>query len=143
MCELPSNVVRARDFLEVFDGYSIGSNDLTQLVLGLDRDSGTVAYLFDERDDAVRDMIAQVIEAAKTAGKPIGICGQAPSDYPDFAGWLVQQGITSISLNPDVAIKTQLVIANAEAELSHTLLPWATSNVANLGPRPSSSTEAI
>lgn len=115
MCELPSNVVRARDFLEVFDGYSIGSNDLTQLVLGLDRDSGTVAYLFDERDDAVRDMIAQVIEAAKVAGKAIGICGQAPSDYPDFARWLVERGITSISLNPDTAIKTAFVIAEAEA----------------------------
>ena len=115
MCELPSNVVRARDFLQVFDGFSIGSNDLTQLVLGLDRDSGTVAYLFDERDDAVRDMIAQVIEAAKVAGKPIGICGQAPSDYPDFARWLVERGITSISLNPDTAIKTAFVIAEAEA----------------------------
>ncbi|HEX6187558.1 MAG TPA: phosphoenolpyruvate synthase [Pyrinomonadaceae bacterium] len=115
MCELPSNVVRARDFLEVFDGYSIGSNDLTQLVLGLDRDSGTVAYLFDERDDAVRDMIAAAIEAAKRAGKPIGICGQAPSDYPDFARWLVEEGITSISLNPDTAIKTTFVIAEAEA----------------------------
>ena len=119
MCELPSNVVRARDFLEVFDGYSIGSNDLTQLVLGLDRDSGTVAYLFDERDDAVRDMIAAAIEAAKTVGKPIGICGQAPSDYPDFARWLVQRGITSISLNPDTAIKTAFVIAEAEALRAH------------------------
>jgi pyruvate, water dikinase len=115
MCELPSNVVRARDFLQVFDGYSIGSNDLTQLVLGLDRDSGTVAYLFDERDAAVRDMISDVIDAAKTAGKPIGICGQAPSDYPDFAQWLVERGITSISLNPDTAIKTTIVIAEAEA----------------------------
>jgi pyruvate,water dikinase len=116
MCELPSNVVRARDFLQVFDGYSIGSNDLTQLVLGLDRDSGTVAYLFDERDDAVRDLIAQAIEAAKSAGKPIGICGQAPSDYPDFARWLVECGINSISLNPDAVIKTTLLIAQAEAE---------------------------
>lgn len=115
MCELPSNVIRARDFLTVFDGYSIGSNDLTQLVLGLDRDSGTVAYLFDERDDAVRDMIAQAIEAARAAGKPIGICGQAPSDYPDFARWLVERGITSISLNPDTAIKTTIVIAEVEA----------------------------
>jgi pyruvate,water dikinase len=116
MCELPSNVVRARDFLNVFDGYSIGSNDLTQLVLGLDRDSGSVAHLFDERDDAVRDMIDSVIEVATTLNKPIGICGQAPSDYPDFAGWLVEKGITSISLNPDVAIKTQFVIAAAEAQ---------------------------
>ena len=116
MCELPSNVVRARDFLNVFDGYSIGSNDLTQLVLGLDRDSCSVAHLFDERDDAVRDMIDSVIEVATTLNKPIGICGQAPSDYPDFAGWLVEKGITSISLNPDVAIKTQFVIAAAEAQ---------------------------
>lgn len=114
MCELPSNVVRARDFLQVFDGYSIGSNDLTQLVLGLDRDSGTVAHLFDERDDAVLDMIAEVIQAAKDARKPIGICGQAPSDHPDFAEWLVQQKINSISLNPDTAIKTTLLIAQAE-----------------------------
>ena len=143
MCELPSNVVRARDFLQVFDGYSIGSNDLTQLVLGLDRDSGTVAYLFDERDDAVRDMIAAAIEAAKSAGKPIGICGQAPSDYPDFARWLVEQGVSSISLNPDVAVKTQLVIAQAEAELSHTAPPWVTSNVANPDRLPSSSPRTI
>ncbi|HWP54717.1 MAG TPA: phosphoenolpyruvate synthase [Pyrinomonadaceae bacterium] len=116
MCELPSNVIRARDFLRVFDGYSIGSNDLTQLVLGLDRDSGTVAYLFDERDDAVRDLIAQAIDAAHEAGKPIGICGQAPSDYPDFARWLVERGISSISLNPDTAIKTTFLIAQAEAQ---------------------------
>ncbi len=116
MCELPSNVVLAERFLRVFDGYSIGSNDLTQLVLGIDRDSGTVAHLFDERNEAVRGMIAKAIEAAKLAGKPIGICGQAPSDYPEFAAWLVEQGITSISLNPDSAIKTTLVIASAEAE---------------------------
>jgi pyruvate,water dikinase len=116
MCELPSNVVRADDFLRVFDGYSIGSNDLTQLVLGLDRDSGTVSHLFDERDRAVLDLIAQVIGEARRARKSIGICGQAPSDYPDFARWLVQQGISSISLNPDAAIKTQFVIAAAEAE---------------------------
>lgn len=115
MCELPSNVVRAEEFLRVFDGYSIGSNDLTQLVLGLDRDSGTVSHLFDERDPAVLDLISEVIEEAHRAGKPIGICGQAPSDYPDFARWLVEQGITSISLNPDAAIKTQFVIAAAEA----------------------------
>ncbi|MGB9179069.1 MAG: phosphoenolpyruvate synthase [Pyrinomonadaceae bacterium] len=116
MCELPSNVVCAGEFLKVFDGYSIGSNDLTQLVLGLDRDSGTIARLFDERDEAVRRMIAQAIEAAHRAGKPIGICGQAPSDYPEFARWLVEQGITSISLNPDSVIKTSLVIADAETK---------------------------
>lgn len=118
MCELPSNVVRAEDFLKVFDGYSIGSNDLTQLVLGLDRDSGTVAHLFDERDAAVKDMIAQAIAAAHRAKKPIGICGQAPSDYPDFARWLVEQGITSISLNPDAVIKTARVVADAESAIS-------------------------
>lgn len=117
MCELPSNVIRADEFLRVFDGYSIGSNDLTQLVLGLDRDSGTVSHLFDERDVAVMGLIAQVIVEARRAGKPIGICGQAPSDFPDFARWLVKQGITSISLNPDTAIKTTLVIAEAEARL--------------------------
>jgi pyruvate,water dikinase len=115
MCELPSNVVLADEFLKIFDGYSIGSNDLTQLVLGLDRDSGTVAHLFDERNAAVRKMIASAIEAARGAGKPIGICGQAPSDYPDFAAWLVGQGINSISLNPDTAIKTAFVIAEEEA----------------------------
>ena len=116
MCELPSNVVCAAEFLEVFDGYSIGSNDLTQLVLGLDRDSATVARLFDERDEAVRRMIAHAIKEARRAGKPIGICGQAPSDYPDFARWLVGAGVTSISLNPDAAVKTALVVAAAEAE---------------------------
>ena len=115
MCEIPANVILARQFLAVFDGFSIGSNDLTQLVLGIDRDSSTVAHLFDERNDAVREMIAQAITAANSLGKPIGICGQAPSDYPDFARWLVERGIGSISLNPDTAIATTLVIASAEA----------------------------
>ena len=101
----------------MFDGYSIGSNDLTQLVLGIDRDSGTVSHLFDENDRAVLALIVQVIDEARRAGKPIGICGQAPSDFPDFARWLVEQGINSISLNPDVAIKTQLVIAEEENRL--------------------------
>ena len=116
MCEIPSNVILADEFLEVFDGFSIGSNDLTQLVLGIDRDSGTVAHLFDERNEAVLRMIGQAIEAAHRVRKSIGICGQAPSDYPEFAAWLVKNGITSISLNPDVAIKTALVIAKAEAQ---------------------------
>lgn len=120
MCELPSNVERADEFLHVFDGYSIGSNDLTQLVLGIDRDSGTVSHLFDENDRAVLGMIAQAIEEARRADKPIGICGQAPSDFPDFARWLVEQGITSISLNPDTAIKTTLVIADEESRLYNT-----------------------
>jgi pyruvate,water dikinase len=114
MCELPSNVARAEEFLRVFDGYSIGSNDLTQLVLGIDRDSGTVSHLFDENDRAVLGLIADVIAEAHRARKPIGICGQAPSDFPEFARWLVELGITSISLNPDVAISTTLVIADEE-----------------------------
>jgi pyruvate,water dikinase len=117
MCEVPSNAVLAEEFLAVFDGFSIGSNDLTQLTLGLDRDSGTVAQLFDERDDAVRWLIARAIAAARRAGKPIGICGQAPSDHPEFAEWLVGQGIDSISLNPDVAISTAIRVAEAEARL--------------------------
>jgi pyruvate,water dikinase len=115
MCEIPSNVILAEEFLAVFDGFSIGSNDLTQLTLGIDRDSGTIAHLFDERNDAVLRMLANAIEVARRLGKPIGICGQAPSDYPEFAQWLVEQGITSISLNPDVAIKTALLIGKAEA----------------------------
>jgi pyruvate,water dikinase len=114
MCEIPANVVAADQFLKVFDGYSIGSNDLTQLTLGLDRDSGTVAHLFDENNLAVRRMIAEAIRAAHLAKKPIGICGQAPSDFPEFAEWLVDQGIDSISLNPDTAIKTSLRVASAE-----------------------------
>ena len=118
MCEVPSNAILAEDFLRVFDGFSIGSNDLTQLTLGLDRDSGTVAHLFDERNDAVRWLIARAIAAARKLGKPIGICGQAPSDYPDFATWLVSEQIDSISLNPDVAIATTLRVASAEAALT-------------------------
>jgi pyruvate,water dikinase len=118
MCEVPSNAVLADQFLAVFDGFSIGSNDLTQLTLGLDRDSGTIAPLFDERDEAVRTLIAQAIAAAQRAGKPIGICGQAPSDYPDFAAWLVEQGITSISLNPDAVIGATVRIAKAEGAMA-------------------------
>ncbi|HWP42393.1 MAG TPA: phosphoenolpyruvate synthase [Blastocatellia bacterium] len=116
MCELPANVVLAEEFLRIFDGYSIGSNDLTQLVLGIDRDSEAVAHLFDERNEAVRQMIKGAIEAGKRMGKPVGICGQAPSDYPDFAAWLVQQGIGSISLNPDVAVKVALAVAETESK---------------------------
>jgi pyruvate,water dikinase len=115
MCEVPSNAILADDFLRVFDGFSIGSNDLTQLTLGLDRDSGTVAHLFDERNDAVRWLIARAIAAARQAGKSVGICGQAPYDYPDFAAWLVEQGIDSISLNPDAALGALMRIAAAEA----------------------------
>ncbi len=117
MCELPANVVLAEEFLGVFDGYSIGSNDLTQLVLGIDRDSGTISGLFDERNDAVRGMISSAIAAARGLRKPIGICGQAPSDYPDLAAWLVEEGITSISLNPDAVTKTMKIVAAAEASV--------------------------
>src|SRR6185312_715823 len=118
MCELPANVVMADEFLRVFDGYSIGSNDLTQLTLGLDRDSEMVAHLFDERNGAVEKMVEMAIDAAHSAGKKIGICGQAPSDYPEFARFLVEKGITSISLNPDTVIQTTRLIVNVEAELS-------------------------
>lgn len=114
MCEIPSNVLLADEFSEVFDGFSIGSNDLTQLVLGVDRDSQIVAPLFNERNPAVKKMIASVIASAKSKGRKIGICGQAPSDYPDFAEFLVQQGIDSISLNPDAIVKTLATIAAAE-----------------------------
>ena len=118
MCELPANVVFADEFLEVFDGYSIGSNDLTQLALGLDRDSEMVAHLFDERNGAVEKMVAMAIDAAKRAGKKIGICGQAPSDYPEFAEFLVKRGINSISLNPDTVIQTTRHILETEKALS-------------------------
>ncbi len=114
MCELPSNVLLAAEFSEVFDGFSIGSNDLTQLTLGLDRDSELVAHLFDERSAAVKSMITTAIKAAKKYDRKIGICGQAPSDYPEFARYLVEQGIDSISLNPDSVLKTLLEIASAE-----------------------------
>ena len=115
MCELPSNVLLADEFSQIFDGFSIGSNDLTQLTLGLDRDSELVAHLFDERNEAVKRTIAKAITTVKQHGRKIGICGQAPSDYPEFARFLVEQGIDSISLNPDSVIKTMLEIAAAEA----------------------------
>jgi pyruvate,water dikinase len=117
MCELPANVILADRFSEVFDGFSIGSNDLTQLTLGLDRDSAQVAGLFDERDEAVRRAIAQAIRTAKGRGRKIGICGQAPSDYPEFARFLVEEGIDSISLNPDAVVRTLLGVAEAEREI--------------------------
>ncbi len=117
MCELPANVVFADEFLQVFDGYSIGSNDLTQLALGLDRDSEMVAHLFDERNGAVEKMVAIAIEAAIRNGKKIGICGQAPSDYPEFAEFLVEKGINSISLNPDTVIQTTHTILEMEKRL--------------------------
>jgi pyruvate,water dikinase len=108
MCEIPSNVILADEFSEIFDGFSIGSNDLTQLTLGLDRDSALVAHIFDERNQAVKDMVKMAIEKAKKNHRKIGICGQAPSDYPEFARFLVELGIDSISLNPDSVIKTFL-----------------------------------
>ncbi|MDZ8094444.1 MAG: phosphoenolpyruvate synthase [Nostoc sp. DedQUE05] len=118
MCELPSNVILAEEFAEVFDGFSIGSNDLTQLTLGIDRDSALVARLFDERSPAVKRMVKMVIETAKKCDRKIGICGQAPSDYPEFAQFLVEQGIDSISLNPDSVLKTMLEVAKVEGSNS-------------------------
>jgi pyruvate,water dikinase len=117
MCEIPSNVACAVEFCEVFDGFSIGSNDLTQLMLGVDRDSEIVAHLFDERDPAVTRTISQVIHTAKEHGRKIGICGQAPSDYPEFAEFLVRAGIDSLSLNPDAVLKTTLRILTLEKSL--------------------------
>ena len=114
MCEVPSNAILAEEFLEKFDGFSIGSNDLTQLTLGLDRDSGLIAHLFDERDPAVKKMLASAIAAANKAGKYVGICGQGPSDHPDLAKWLMEQGISSVSLNPDTVIETWLFLAGQE-----------------------------
>lgn len=117
MCEIPSNVIAAKEFAEIFDGFSIGSNDLTQLTLGVDRDSEIVAHVFDERNPAVMRFIAQAIDAVKQAGRKIGICGQAPSDYPEFAQFLVERGIDSISLNPDAVLKTTVKIAEMETRL--------------------------
>ena len=114
MCEIPSNAVLAEEFLEYFDGFSIGSNDMTQLSLGLDRDSGLIAHLFDERNPAVKKLLTMAIEACKKQGKYIGICGQGPSDYPDFAVWLHEQGISSISLNPDTVVDTWLHLASLD-----------------------------
>jgi len=111
MCEVPSNAVLADEFLEYFDGFSIGSNDLTQLTLGLDRDSGLVAEAFDERDAAVKVMLRPAIQACRRAGKYVGICGQGPSDHLDFAKWLVEEGIESLSLNPDTVVDTWLQLA--------------------------------
>ena len=117
MCELPNNVIMAEEFAQVFDGFSIGSNDLTQLTLGLDRDSSLVARLFDERSEGVKRMVKLAIQAVKKHNRKIGICGQAPSDYPEFAQFLVEQGIDSISLNPDSVLKTMLEIAKVEKNL--------------------------
>jgi pyruvate,water dikinase len=115
MCEVPSNALLADEFLDIFDGYSIGSNDLTQLTLGLDRDSAIVASLFDERDPAVKKLLSLAIQTAKKKGKYIGICGQGPSDHPDLAVWLMEQGIESVSLNPDTVVDTWLQLAKKKA----------------------------
>ncbi|UCG90639.1 MAG: phosphoenolpyruvate synthase, partial [Candidatus Heimdallarchaeota archaeon] len=117
MAEIPSNVIEADGFAEVFDGFSIGSNDLTQLALGLDRDSELVAHIYDERDTSVKRLVKSVIDTAKEKGRKIGICGQAPSDFPEFATFLVECGIDSMSLNPDTVVKTKLDIAKKEQEL--------------------------
>ncbi|OBP14495.1 phosphoenolpyruvate synthase [Rheinheimera sp. SA_1] len=111
MCELPSNCLLAEEFLEYFDGFSIGSNDLTQLTLGLDRDSGLIAHLFDERNPAIKKLLSMAISTAKAKGKYVGICGQGPSDHEDFAAWLMEQGIDSVSLNPDTVLETWLYLA--------------------------------
>ena len=115
MCELPSNAVLAEQFLEHFDGFSIGSNDMTQLTLGLDRDSGLIAHLFDERDEAVKHMLHLAISACKKQGKYVGICGQGPSDHADLAKWLLEEGIESMSLNPDTVVETWLFLAGRTA----------------------------
>ncbi|ROM96863.1 phosphoenolpyruvate synthase [Pseudomonas brassicacearum] len=115
MCELPSNAILAEEFLEFFDGFSIGSNDLTQLTLGLDRDSGIIAHLFDERNPAVKKLLSNAIQACNKAGKYIGICGQGPSDHPDLAKWLMEQGIESVSLNPDSVLETWFFLAEGQA----------------------------
>ena len=116
MCELPSNAILAEEFLEYFDGFSIGSNDLTQLTLGLDRDSGVIAHLFDERNPAVKKLLSNAIQACNKAGKYIGICGQGPSDHPDLALWLMEQGIESVSLNPDSVLETWFFLAEGQAQ---------------------------
>ena len=118
MCELPTNAVLADRYLEFFDGMSIGSNDMTQLTLGLDRDSAVIARLFDERDEAVKAMLAMAISACRKAGKYVGICGQGPSDHPELARWLVDQGIESMSLNPDTVVETWLFLAGQKAQVT-------------------------
>jgi pyruvate,water dikinase len=118
MCEIPSNIIMAQEFAIRFDGFSIGSNDLTQLILGIDRDSEGLSDLFDESNEAVKREISRLIKTAHETGTKVGICGQAPSDDPEFAAFLVQEGIDSISLNPDSVIKTIKHIAQVENEMS-------------------------
>jgi pyruvate,water dikinase len=128
MCEIPNNVVQVDAFAEIFDGFSIGSNDLTQLVLGVDRDSELVAFDFDERDEGVVEMIRQAIAGAHAAGRHVGICGQGPSDFPDLAQRLVEFGIDSMSLNPDTVVATRQVVAQAESRLAKELAGVARSS---------------
>ncbi|WP_422133679.1 phosphoenolpyruvate synthase [Endozoicomonas sp. ALD040] len=116
MCELPSNALMADDFLQYFDGFSIGSNDMTQLTLGLDRDSGLIAHLFDERNPAIKQLLSMAIQACRRQGKYVGICGQGPSDHPDFAKWLMEEGIETVSLNPDSVLETWLYLADNESQ---------------------------
>ncbi|MEK7060484.1 MAG: putative PEP-binding protein, partial [Patescibacteria group bacterium] len=118
MCEIPSNIILGEEFLDLFDGMSIGSNDLTQLTLGLDRDSGIVTHISNENDESVRALISKIIRTCTRRGKYLGICGQGPSDLPDFAEFLVREGIESMSLNPDSVIKTLEQIAGLEEKLS-------------------------
>ncbi|MEO1840578.1 MAG: putative PEP-binding protein, partial [Pseudomonadota bacterium] len=115
MCELPSNALLAESFLQHFDGFSIGSNDMTQLTLGLDRDSADIAHLFDERDAAVKMLLQLAISACQKQGKYVGICGQGPSDHPDLARWLMEQGIDTMSLNPDSVIETWLFLSGEQS----------------------------
>jgi pyruvate,water dikinase len=117
MCEVPSNVILAEKFLEIFDGFSIGSNDLTQLTLGLDRDNSEIAQVGNEKNEAVKELIEEAIKVCQNNNKYIGICGQGPSDFPDFAQFLVELGIESISLNPDSVLKTKIAIAQTEKKL--------------------------
>jgi pyruvate,water dikinase len=114
MAEIPSNIILAEEFAKIFDGFSIGSNDLTQLVLGVDRDSEIVSHIYDENDAAVKKMIKDLIQTAKKHNRKVGICGQAPSDYPEFAAWLAKQGIDSMSLTPDSVVETTKSVARAE-----------------------------
>jgi len=119
MCEIPANVILAEKFLEIFDGFSIGSNDLTQLTLGLDRDNSEIASVGNEKNEAVKELIEEAIKVCQNNNKYIGICGQGPSDFPDFAQFLVELGIESISLNPDSVLKTKIAIAETEKKLTN------------------------
>jgi len=143
MCEIPSNVILAEEFAKRFDGFSIGSNDLTQLILGVDRDSSELASLFDERDEAVKSMIRDVIRRAHACGIKVGICGQAPSNYPDFAAFLVAEGIDSISLNPDSFVMTVRKVAETESAVPRATKISAARCGRRSGPMRGSSMRAI